>query len=139
MLSSKPAPEPTDASRPFWDACSRHELRIQRCLDCGRLIHYPKIHCPHDGGDQFEWALMSGRGSVYSFVVIHRAFHEGFKQDVPYVIAVIELEEGVRLMSNVIGMDPDQVHIGLPVALEWDETGNPYPLPKFRPAAAAHV
>lgn len=136
MIAAKPLPDPTDASRPFWDACRRHELRIQRCLDCGSLIHYPKIHCPKDGGERFEWALMSGRGSVYSFIVCHRAFHESFKPEVPYVVAVIELEEGVRLMSNVIGVDPDDVHVGMAVAVEFEDVNESFSLPKFRPASS---
>ncbi len=135
--TAKPLPNPTDASRPFWDACRRHELRIQRCLECGQLIHYPKIHCPGDGSDRFEWALMSGRGTVYSFIVAHRAFHESFKRDVPYVVAVIELEEGVKLMSNVIGVDPDEVHVGMPVAVEFDDVDPGFSLPKVRPVAAS--
>ena len=137
MLAAKPLPQPTDASRPFWDACRKHELRIQRCLACGTLIHYPKIHCPKDGSERFEWALMSGRGSVYSFVVAHRAFHESFKRDLPYVIAIIELEEGVRLMSNVIGVDPDAVRIGLPVEVTFEDASETIALPKFRARAEA--
>lgn len=134
--TAKPLPDPTDASRPFWDACRRHELRIQRCLDCGDLIHYPKLHCPRDGGDRFEWALMCGRGTVYSFIVAHRAFHESFKREVPYVVAVIELEEGVKMMSNVIGVDPDTVHIGMPVKVEFEDVDTGFSLPKFRSVAA---
>src|SRR3954470_9125297 len=105
----KPLPEPSESSRPFWEACRRHELRIQQCRQCKALIHYPKVHCPHDGSDGFDWALMSGKGTVYSFIVAHRAFHPGFKPELPYVVAIIELEEGPKMMSNVIGLDPDDV------------------------------
>ena len=137
VLPAKPLPEPTEVSRPFWEACRRHELRIQRCRKCGLLIHYPKVHCPNDGHDGFDWALMSGRGCVYSFVVAQRAFHAGFKPELPYVVAVIELEEGPRMMSNVIGIDPEDVYIGLPVEVEFEDASDAISLPKFRVAKGA--
>ena len=142
-IPSKPMPQPTPASQPFWDACRRHELRIQRCTVCGTLIHYPKLRCPKDGSDKFEWALMSGRATVHSFVVARRAFHPAFAADLPSVMAAIELEEGVRLLSNVVGIEPEAVVVGMPLELIWDDSGlvdgaegdaAGYPLPKFRPA-----
>jgi uncharacterized OB-fold protein len=136
MTPPRPAPQPTDASQPFWDACSRRELRIQRCRKCGLLIHYPRLCCPSDGGDQFDWPQMSGEGKVHSYVVSRRAFHPAFADETPYVIAVIELEEGVRLLSNLVGVETEAVHIGMGVSLVWDETSGPYPLPKFRARAA---
>jgi uncharacterized OB-fold protein len=136
-LPPKPLPEPTDYSRPFWEACRKHELRVQRCQQCGALIHYPKVHCPHDGCDRFDWVQMSGRGSVYSFIVAQRAFHPGFKADLPYTVAVIELEEGPRMMSNVIGLDPDDVYIGMPVEVQFEDVNEEFSLPKFRPAKGA--
>ena len=137
MTLPKPVPQPTEASQPFWDACRSHELRIQRCLECGTLIHYPKLRCPQDGSDQFEWAQMSGNGEVHSYVVARRAFHPGFAEDVPYVVAIIELDEGVRLVSNVVGIEPEAVKIGARVTLEWDDSSGEYPLPKFRPIEGA--
>ena len=136
-MLEKPLPEPSDSSRPFWDACRRHELRIQRCRQCGTLLHYPKIHCPEDGCDRFDWALMSGKGTVYSFVISHRAFHPAFKPGLPYVVAVIELAEGPRLMSNVIGIDPDYVHIGMAVRVTFEDVNDEISLPKFLPVESA--
>jgi len=135
MIASKPVPAPSEASLPFWEACRRHELRIQRCLECGSLIHYPKLRCPKDGSEQFEWALMSGLGAVHSFVVSRRAFHPAFKEEVPYIIAIIELDEGVRVLSNILGAEPEMLSVGMRVALEWDDQAGEYPLAKFRPAA----
>lgn len=131
-MLEKPLPELSDTSRPFWDACRRHELRIQRCQQCGALIHYPKVHCPIDGCDRFDWALMSGKGTVFSFVVAQRAFHAAFKPDLPYVVAVIELDEGPRMMSNVVGIDPDDVHIGMAVEVVFEDVSETIALPKFR-------
>jgi len=134
-MASRPVPQPSEASLPYWEACRSHELRIQRCLECGSLIHYPKLRCPTDGSDQFEWALMSGLGAVYSFVIPRRAFHPAFKDEVPYVIAIIELDEGVRVLSNLIGVEPDAVSTGMRVTVEWDDDAGEYPLAKFRPIA----
>jgi len=128
-----PLPQPTDASRPFWESCHRHELRIQHCLQCGAFIHYPKIHCPMDGSDRFDWPIMSGKGYVYSFVVVLRAFHASFKLQVPYVVAIIQLEEGVRMISNVVGIDPDKVYVGMRVEVEFDDVSADISLPKFHP------
>lgn len=132
----KPLPEPSDTTRPFWDACRKHELRIQRCRACGTLHHYPRLQCPQDGCDRFDWALMSGRGTVFSFVVAHRAFHPGFKGEVPYVVAVIELEEGPRMMSNVVGLAPAQVRIGMAVEVVFEDVSDTIALPRFRPVSA---
>jgi uncharacterized OB-fold protein len=133
----KPQPNPGPASQPYWDACRRHELRIQRCRSCGDLVHYPKLRCPRQGcgGSEFDWPLMSGKGTVYSFVVAERAFHPAFMPELPYVVAVIELAEGPRLMSSVVGVPPHDVRIGMEVEVVWDDAGT-YPLPKFRPIGA---
>jgi len=133
MTVQKPAPRPSDHSRLFWEACQRHELRIQQCTVCKALLHYPKVRCPNDGSDRFDWCAVSGRGTVFSYIVVHRAFHAAFMPDPPYVVAVVELEEGVRLMSNVIGVDHGDVRVGMPVHLTWDDASGPYPLPKFTP------
>jgi len=133
-MLDRPLPQPTDVSRPFWEACRRHELRVQRCQQCSALIHYPKVHCPADGCDRFDWALMSGKGTVYSFIVAQRGFHPFFKANLPYVVAVIELDEGPRMMSNVIDLDPDQVHIGMTVEVVFEDVNEEISLPKFRPS-----
>lgn len=132
----KPLPEPNDLTRPFWDACRRHELRIQRCVSCGRLIHYPKIICPHDHTNEFEWVRMSGRGTVYSFVGAYRAFHPGFQPDLPYTIAIVELEEGPHMMTNVLA-PPAEVRVGMKVEVAFEDVNETISLPKFRPAGAS--
>jgi uncharacterized OB-fold protein len=133
-LPPPPLPEPSELTRPFWDWCKKRELRIQRCLDCGSLIHYPKLHCPKDGSTRFEWARMSGRATVESFVVSHRAFHQAFKPELPQVVAIVQLAEGPRMMTNIIGTDPDNVRIGMDVAVEFVDVSEQFALPKFRPS-----
>ncbi len=130
---TKPLPRPTNESAPFWEGCRRHELVIQRCEDCGVLIHYPKAICPGCQGSQLGWVRASGLGRVHTYTVIHRAFHPGFAEEVPYVAAVIELDEGVRLLSNLAGVDPQDVHVGMPVEVFFEEVTPDVTLPKFRP------
>ena len=133
MTLPKPVPQPTAASQPYWDACRNQELRIQRCTECGTLIHYPKLRCPKDGNDSFDWVQMSGAGKVYSYVIAHRAFHPAFADEVPYIIAIIDLDEGVRILSNLIGIAPEAVSIGMRVTLAWGDRADDYPVPLFRP------
>jgi uncharacterized OB-fold protein len=133
---AKPLPDITDLTRPFWQACHRHELVIQRCRACGRLIHYPKLYCPHDFTKEFDWVHVSGRGTVHSFVIAHRAFHPGFLQDVPYVIAIIALEEGPHMMSNILA-PPETVKIDMPVMVYFEDINDEISLPKFKPAGDA--
>src|SRR5260370_28545175 len=108
-----PLPKPDKDSAAYWEGTRRHELLVQQCNACERLRFYPRSVCPYCLSDQFQWRPSTGRGAVYSFTVIHRAPLPAFRDKVPYVLALIELEEGVRMMSNVVDCDPAQVRIGL--------------------------
>ena len=130
---TKPLPSPSAESQPFWDACRRHELRLQRCGACGRYWFPPGLVCPECLSDDWEWALTSGRGQVFSFVVMHRVYHKGFANDVPYPVALIELEEGPHFLSNLVDCPLDEIRIGLPVEVVFDEVTPEHTLPKFRP------
>ena len=130
----KPLPVPSPESQPFWDACRRHELRLPRCSACSAYWFPPSGVCPECLSDQFEWALASGRGEVFSFVVMHRVYHKGFADDVPYVLAIIEFDEGWRMDSNVINIDPKDVTVGMPVEVVWEDATPEFTLPKFQPA-----
>jgi len=133
MEYNKPLPQPNADNKPFWDACRQHELRFQKCLQCG-LVRWPAAFiCPNCHSDQAEWIAVSGRGKVYSFTVYHQIFHPGFKQDVPYVVASIELEEGPRLLSNVVNCPPSEVYCEMPVKVIWEDVTPEISLPKFQP------
>lgn len=132
---NKPLPVPTEESEVFWEGCKRHELLIQRCKQCHTLIHYPRTSCPEDNSNEFDWMKASGKGNVYSYIVSHQAFHPGFAEDVPYIAAIIELSEGVRMISNVIGIEPDEIQMGMPVEVVFEQAGPEFVLPKFRPVA----
>ena len=129
----KPLPVPSPESKPFWDACRRHELRLPRCSTCRAYWFPPSGVCPECLSDQFEWALASGRGEVFSFVVMHRVYHKGFADDVPYPVALVALEEGPHFLSNVVDCALDQIRIGMPVQVVFDDVTDEHTLPKFRP------
>ena len=135
MLSDLARIGPSAVTRPFWDACSRRELRLQRCADCGRFRQPPLPGCPHCGSPASEWPLLSGRGRVFSFTVVHHAAFPALAPEVPYNVAVIALDDapGARLISNVLDVVPAGLSIGLAVEVAWDEVRPDLVLPRFRP------
>jgi len=133
---AKPLPVPDGDTKPYWDAAKEHRLMIQRCQDCQRAIFYPRSVCPHCMSDRLEWIQASGRGTIYSYTVVHRS-PAAFKDDVPYVVALIDLAEGVRMMSNVVACAPSDVRIGAAVEVVFDDVTPEITLPKFRLATDA--
>lgn len=133
-MSERPLPVPDQDTQPYWEAARRHELLIQRCLACGEHYFYPRPHCPHCLSNRTEWVRASGRGTVYAFTVVHRPPSPAFADRVPYVVALIDLAEGPRLMSNVVGCAPDAVHCGMAVEVAFEDVTPDIALPVFRPA-----
>ena len=111
---TKPIPDPDATETPFWQGAATGELRIQRCEQCGHQQHYPRKLCTQCGAEP-SWQTASGRGTVYTFTVIRQFGLPPFRDELPYVVAMIELEEGVRMLSNVTDVDPDEVYIGMAV------------------------
>jgi uncharacterized OB-fold protein len=133
---AKPLPVLTDENRPFWEACREGRLSLQQCGDCAH-IRYPISHvCPRCLSAAFAWTPMSGRATVFSYIVFHRAYHPGFAQDVPYNVALVQLEEGPRLYSNIVGTPNDAVRIGDAVEVVFDPVTPEVTIPRFRPRAA---
>lgn len=130
----KPLPQPTSITRPFWEAARAHRLAIQGCASCGRYVFYPRPFCPHCGGE-LAWSDVSGRGTVYSFTVARRPTARAFEPDVPYVIAIVELAEGPRLTTNVVGCAPEAVRIGMAVQVRFEDVTEEVTLVKFRPVS----
>ena len=128
-------PPASPVNEPFWDATRRRELVLQWCVDCNRPIFYPREACPWCFGSRFEWRTASGQGQVYAVSVQHQpamplpAFAAG-----PYVVALVELVEGIRMMSNVVGCPPEDVSVGMPVTLTWELLTDGRNLPQFEPA-----
>src|SRR5438876_438099 len=131
---AKPLPEITAESKPFWDACARHELLVQKCRACGTVQYYPRGVCAACWSADVEWTPSAGRGRVYTFTVTYRTQARGFRDELPYVLAWIELEEGVQVMSNIVAVDPAKVAVGLPVRVTFDDVKEGLSIPKFTAA-----
>jgi len=130
--AKRPLPKPTPISAGFWEATARRELVLQRCHGCRSWRHYPQPMCPSCHSMEWGWERASGRGEIYSFVVAHRAFQAFWADKVPYVIATIELEEGVRMVDDMLELPPEQARIGLPVEVWFADTADGIVLPKWR-------
>lgn len=130
---SLPVPDIDDANRLYFEGTASGELRIRHCRSCDALFRFAHTWCPECWSRDIDFRVASGRGKIETFTVVHQAPYESFEDRIPYVIALIELDEGVRIMSNVVGCDPDEVAIGLPVTVTYEERG-PVMLPMFAPA-----
>ena len=130
---NKPLPGVDEDTKLFWDYCKQHELRVQNCLKCNELFYPPSHMCPHCHSLKSEWVKLSGKGRVYSYVVVRRATHPGFAKDVPYIVAIIETEEGSHLTSNVIGCNPEEVRVDMPVEVAFEDVTEEFSLHKFKP------
>ncbi len=129
----KPLPPIDELSRPFWDAARAGELRLPGCKACQHLRAQFERWCPRCGSDQFDWVRLSGRGTVWSHVAFHRMYFKAFEDDLPYGVALVELEEGPRLISNIVGVSREAVAIGMPVEAVFDAVTPEVTLVKFRP------
>lgn len=134
---AKPLPHPTEVTRPFWDAAKRHELHVQRCAACGTHVFYPREACAACLSTDLNWVRVSGRGTLYSYTIAEAPRHPGFADEAPYVIAIVELAEGPRITTNIVGCPPGDVTIGMPVTAAFEDVNDEIALVKFRPAADA--
>ena len=134
----KPIPSPSPETKRFWDGCKKHELWLPFCHDCQTFYWYPRDFCPSCFSWDTEWRRASGRGTVYTFAIQYRAWHPGFADDIPYVTALIDLEEGPRLYANLVGIEPDPKHVrcDMPVEVVFEDISDEISLPKFQPAKA---
>ena len=132
---AKPLPQVTPAMAPFWEAARRHELVVQRCRACGARRFPARELCSHCLSREAEWERVSGRGTVFSVAIVHQALHPGFAAEVPYAVVVVELEEGPRMISNLLGVAPHEIRIGLPVEVVFEDVTPEITLPKVRPRA----
>ncbi|MBV8305292.1 MAG: Zn-ribbon domain-containing OB-fold protein [Acidimicrobiia bacterium] len=128
-------PTPDDESQPFWDAARDGRLLIKRCAACGRAHHYPRPFCPYCWSRDVIWEQAAGTGTVYTFSVVHRNDLPPFNERVPYVAAVVELDEGPRMMTNVVDCDVDDVTVGMPVEVTFRAIDDTVTVPVFRPAS----
>jgi len=133
----KPLPQITPEMAPFWEAARRHELMVQRCRGCGTRRFPARELCSRCLSRDAGWERVSGRGQVFSFAIMHQVYHPAFADAVPYAIVVVELEEGTRMLSNLVDCPTADVAIGMPVEVVFEDVAPDVTLPKFRPRRAA--
>lgn len=133
---TKPLPRPIspELTRPFWEAARRHELIMPRCKTCDHVFFYPRAECPRCLSSTMEWVPVSGRGRLHSFTIVYQPANAAFRDDVPYVYAVVQLDEGPRLVSNVVQCDPEALQVDMPLVAVFDDVTPEWTLVKFRPA-----
>lgn len=131
---AKPLPIPDADSRPFWDGCKAEKLRLQQCRACGEFQFYPRAICRHCTSEALDWQEVSGEGEIYSFTVARRPAGPAFAAEVPYVVAIVRLAEGPRLMTNIVTDDIPSLRIGDRVRVVFEQASAEITLPKFAPA-----
>jgi uncharacterized OB-fold protein len=134
LPAGMPLPAVTDDTRPFWDACRRRELVAQRCTGCNAFRHPPAPVCWRCRSFAHEWVRLSGRGTLFSFAVVHRPFLPALADRGPFNVAVVALDDapGLRLVSNVVDAAPDALRVGLPLAVVFEDVTADVTLPRFR-------
>lgn len=130
-------PKPDVLTQPYWDGVAQHELRVQRCNACGELWHPPLPLCPCCHSRDIRWIPVSGRGTLYSYTVVHHAAHVAVAERVPYVVALVTLDEGPRVVSNLLNCARTDVRIGMPLMLCFEQIAPDVVLPQFEPLREA--
>jgi len=131
---AKPLPHLDEENRPFWEALQRHELYVQKCRDCGDLRYHPRALCTNCLSSRTEWLRSKGLGKIYTFTVTNQNQAPGFRESLPYVMAWVELDEGLKMLTNIVDCPPQQVRIGMPVEAVFEDVTPEVTLVQFRPA-----
>jgi uncharacterized OB-fold protein len=140
MELERPLPQPiTPEARPYWDGLREGKLMLPRCHDCGHVFFYPRAVCPRCGSRAIAWTQASGRGRLHAFGIAQQSFNRAYRVKPPYVLAMIELEEGPRMLSNLVNVEPDPqtVRCDMPVEVVFDRLTDEITLPLFQPADPA--
>jgi len=130
---NKPLPTISGETKPFWDSCRLGNLVIQRCGECSQYQFYPRGICAHCWSNDIKWIKSSGKGTVWTYTITYQNRTPGFAEDVPYVLALVELEEGVRMFTNIVECNPRDVTIGMPVEVTFIRANDQISIPYFRP------
>jgi uncharacterized OB-fold protein len=139
MEPDRPLPTPmTPEAKPYWDGLKSRTLMLPRCGDCGHTFFYPRVLCPVCHSRAISWVQASGRGKLHAFGIAHQTFNKAYKVPPPYVLAMIELEEGPRMLSNLINVKPDPrtIKCDMPVEVVFHTLTDDVTLPLFQPAGA---
>ena len=135
---AKPLPNPSPEAARFWQGLKAHELWLPHCRPCAAFYWYPRDFCPRCGSRDVEWRRASGKGTLHTYAIQYRAWHPGWADDVPYITALIDLEEGVRIFTNLVGVPPNpkEIHCDMAVEAVFDDVTDGATLLKFRPVSA---
>lgn len=130
----KPVPIASEASKFYWDGAKKHRFCIQKCEDCSFLIHPPKVICPNCASTEIRPEQVTGRGTIYSYTIVRRMFHPAWSDEIPYVIALVDLNEqdGLRVVANIIDADESDLRVGMPVEVMFEDRGE-HTVPQFKP------
>jgi len=140
MDADRPLPQPiTPEAKPYWEGLRQHKLMLPRCRQCQRAFFYPRVLCPFCHAGDIEWFQASGRGRLHSFEIAHQSFNKALRVKPPYVLAMVELDEGPRMLSNLVGIEPDpeRIRCDMPVEVVFHQLTEEITLPLFQPAGGA--
>jgi hypothetical protein len=136
QTATRPVPVPDEISAPFFDGAREGRLMLQHCTACDGWSFPVRERCPHCFAAKPEWRAASGKGTLYTFAIMHQVMNPGFAKDVPYNVSQIDLAEGVRMVANVVGVPNDALRVGMELEVFFDDVGDGVRVPKFRPAGA---
>ena len=128
---SKPTPDPTADTAPYWDGMKQGKLLLQTCAECGKARHYPRPVCPHCYAMEHRWREAKGSGTIHSWTISHHAFHPGFKPELPYILLTVDLAEGVRMQAQARGIEAAELKVGMPVKVAFEVATRELVLPVF--------
>lgn len=134
MELSRPLPVPTPVTAPFWDGLREGRIRVQRCAACQGWVFYPRNRCNHCLSDQLEWQTIDGRASLYTYTIARQATSPHFTDDVPQLLAVVEFEEGFRMTSTLVNVDPRDIRVGMALRPVFDPVSEAVTMLRFEPA-----
>lgn len=129
----KPLPVPSKWSQPFWDGARQHKLLLKKCSKCGNIEHPPYLYCSECLAEQHEWVEASGRGTIYAFSTTLLGAPLPFTEDIPYTVAMVDLEEGPRMLTTIVDAEPEELEIGMKVEVVFDDVSEAIAIPRFRP------
>jgi len=132
-FQEKPVPETNTWSEPYWNAAREEKLLLQKCSDCGKHIFYPRLLCPACFSDNIDWIEASGKGNIYTYTVVTNNAPSIFLEDMPYVIAIVRLEEGVQMLTNIVDCDHEKLACDMPVEVTYRKLNEEFTLPVFKP------
>jgi uncharacterized protein len=136
-LPSRPLPDTRNAGGKYWQTAAEGALLLPKCLQCGKAFWHPRPRCPHCGSANVDWIKSAGRGSIHTFTVVRQSGDPFFKGKLPYSVAMVELDEGPRMMSNIVQCAPDELAIGMRVAVTFEPAAEGIAIPLFRPESKA--